>query len=189
LQSVAQAFTVGDVRFVMTDTSSERTGRSMLGERQRAWLLDELGRASREHALVVWVNPDPWIGAADTTSDTWSGFSRERREIANFISEHHIRNLVMVSGDAHMVAIDDGTHSDYSKNGRAGFPVLQAAALDRPGNIKGGPYSEGAFPGGGQFGVLRIEDDGSTVKVALSGRNWRGKTIVSYRFTVPWPAA
>lgn len=62
----------------------------------------------------------------------------------------------MVSGDAHMAALDDGSHSGYSGSGHPGFPVLQAGALDRPGSIKGGPYSHGTFPGGGQFGTITI---------------------------------
>ena len=58
---INQAFTIGRVRFVMTDSRSERTDDSMLGDEQLAWLIDELTESSRTHALVVWVNPVPWI--------------------------------------------------------------------------------------------------------------------------------
>ncbi|WP_443209912.1 hypothetical protein, partial [Rhodococcus rhodochrous] len=88
-------------------------------------------------------------------------------------------------GDAHTLAIDNGSHSDYSTNGGAGFPVFQAAALDRPGSVKGGPYSEGAYPGGGQFGVLRVHDSGTRLSVTLEGRNWKGDRVVGLRFTPP----
>jgi hypothetical protein len=91
----------------------------------------------------------------------------------------------MLSGDAHMLAIDDGTNSDYASNGGAGFPVMHAAALDRPGAVKGGPYSEGAYPGAGQFGLVMVDDAGDTIAVTLSGRDWRGREIVRHRFTVP----
>lgn len=37
----------------------------------------------------------------------------------------------MLDGDAHMLAIEDGSHSDYSGTGLAGFAGFQAAALDR----------------------------------------------------------
>jgi hypothetical protein len=89
----------------------------------------------------------------------------------------------MLSGDAHMLGIDDGTNSDYADGGGAGFPVMHAAALDRRGSIKGGPYSEGAFPGGGQFGLMTVTDEGGpTISIALSGRNWQDAEIVSYTF-------
>lgn len=182
---VAQAFTVGRVRFVMTDARSNRTATSMLGEEQTEWFLDELVASSRTHALVVWVNSVPWIGRADPGSDSWSGYPKDRARIAEVIDGAGIRNLVMLAGDAHMVAIDDGSNSGYAESGGGGFPLLHAAALDRPGSVKGGPYSEGAHPGGGQYGVLRIDDDGTTVTVHLAGKTWKGKTLVSYRFTVP----
>jgi hypothetical protein len=86
-----------------------------------------------------------------------------------------------------MVAIDDGSNTGYASDPDepGGFPLLHAAALDRPGNVKGGPYSEGAFPGGGQYGVLEVLDDGGTVRVQLSGRTWDGRTLVAYDFEVP----
>jgi membrane-associated phospholipid phosphatase len=178
---IFHASTVGRVRIVMTDTRSERTDRTMLGEEQLAWLLTELAAAGR-YGLVIWVNPDPWIAPEGPGRDDWGGYAAERRTIADAIAAAGVDNLVMVSGDAHMVAIDDGTNSDFSTSGGAGFPVLHAAALDRPGNVKGGPYSEGAFPGGGQYGVVRIEDDGTSVRVELEGRDWSGRLLVSHTF-------
>jgi hypothetical protein len=66
--------------------------------------------------------------------------------------------------------------------------LLHAAALDRPGSVKGGPYSEGTFPGPGQFGTVTVTDTGGPViGVELAGRNWRGDTPVSYRMTVAVP--
>jgi phosphodiesterase/alkaline phosphatase D-like protein len=186
---VAQAFTVGRVRFIMTDARSNRTDTSILGREQMEWFLDELVEASRTHALVVWVNSVPWIAHANRGADSWAGYPDNRRRIAETIDRMGIRNLVMVAGDAHMLAIDDGTHSGYAANRSGGFPLLQAAALDRPGSVKGGPYSEGPHPGGGQYGVVRVNDDGSTVTVDLVGKNWRGETLMSYRFKLPTTSA
>lgn len=186
--AIYHAFTVGRVRVVVTDTRSERTAETMLGAPQRDWLLGELRRAD-EHALVIWVNPGPWIDAARAGVDTWGGFAAERRLIADAIAGEGIDNLVMVSGDAHMVAIDDGTNSGYAAGGGGGFPVLHAAALDRRGRVKGGPYSEGALPGPGRFGVVRVEDRGATVSVDLRGQDYHGRTLVSYRFEVPGPGS
>jgi len=182
---IAQAFTVGRVRVVLTDTRSQRTHDTMLGEDQLDWLLEELIASSRTHALVVWGNPTPWISSEGANADDWSGRADERTLIANALSAAGVDNLVMVSGDAHMVAIDDGSNSGYSTDGSPGFPVLHAAALDRPGSTKGGPYSHGAFPGGGQYGTIDVFDDGGpNVRVSLAGLSWERETIVSYEFTV-----
>ena len=180
---INQAFTVGRVRFVMTDNRSERTDDSMLGERQLAWLVGELTESSRTHALVVWVNPVPWIAEAREGGDNWSGFAEERTEIADAIAAAGVDNLMMVSGDAHMIALDDGSNSDYSTSGGASFPVFHAAALDRPGSVKGGPYSDGAFGGAGQFGLLDIDDEGDTISVTTTGFDWEGRVIVERTFT------
>jgi membrane-associated phospholipid phosphatase len=185
---INQAFTIGRVRFVLTDTRSEHTQDTVLGEQQLAWLRDELRTSSPTHALVVWVNAIPWIGAADPASDAWAGVPEERALIADTIADAGIENLVMVSGDAHMVAYDDGTSSDYSTAGGGGFPILHAAALDRPGNVKGGPYSGGTFPGTGRYGVVDVEDDGGpTISVRLAGRTWDGETLLEHTldFDVP----
>ncbi len=64
--------------------------------------------------------------------------------------------------------------------------MFHAAALDRRGSAKGGPYSEGAYPGGGQFGVVRVSDRGGpSITLELAGYDWTGSELVSYRFTVP----
>jgi phosphodiesterase/alkaline phosphatase D-like protein len=129
------------------------------------------------------VNSVPWIAAAATGSDSWAGYPGERRELANFVARHGIRNLLMLSGDAHMVAIDDGTNNRYATDGDGSFPVMHAAALDRRSEVKGGPYSEGAFGGSGQFGTVSVRDvGGSRVAVTLTGWNYRGERLVSYSF-------
>jgi hypothetical protein len=38
--------------------------------------------------------------------------------------------------------------------------------------------------GGGQFGVLEVDDSGATARVRLTGRNWLNETLLSYEFSV-----
>ena len=90
----------------------------------------------------------------------------------------------MLSGDGHMLAIDDGTNSDYSASGAGGFPVFQAAPLDRRPSVKGGPYSEGTNLAGGQFGLVTVRDPGvGPVDVTLSGRTYTGAEVLHHEFT------
>jgi hypothetical protein len=184
---IFQAFTVGDVRFVLTDNRSVRdpvgtADRSMLGAEQLRWLLRELARADR-YGLVVWGNADPWVDAPDPTADTWAGFESERMVIADALARHDVDNLFMVSGDAHMLAWDDGTNTDYSTDRVGGFPLLQAAALDRRPSVKGGPYTGPVLPGGGQFATVRVQDDGETVRVTVVGRNYLDEELFTRTFT------
>lgn len=196
--AIYHAFTIGRVRFIVSDTRSERDPpsvpegpeRTMLGAKQKAWLKRELLAARDDFALIVWVNSVPWIGT-DTGSeneDRWTGFPTERAELAGFIEQNGIHNLCAISGDAHMLAIDDGANNRYGTGKRPLFPVFHAAAMDRKGSVKGGPYSHGAFPGGGQFGLMRVIDDGGDeVRVEWSGRNHQDVELVRYAFTLPVP--
>ena len=180
---INQAFSINGVRVVLLDTRSAREpGATLLGVEQMDWLQAELLQSARTHDLVVVVSPTPWIGTPSDTSDSWAGFADERRELSDFIAEHDLDNLMIASGDAHMVAIDDGSNADYSASGNAAVPVLQAAALDRPGNVKGGPYSEGTFPGAGQFGVIRVHRRDDATTVTLEGHRYDGETFVTWSF-------
>jgi len=190
---IHQTLTVGRARFILLDTRSERDpqatpdgpGKSMLGGAQTAWLEDELVAAASQYPIVVLVSSVPWIATPEPGADHWGGYTAARSHLADVIAGLDLDGLVMLAGDAHMVAIDDGTNSDYSATGEGGFPVFHAAALDRPGTVKGGPYSEGTYPGGGQFGLLTIRDDGGDhIEVEATGYDWTGTALVSYTFTV-----
>ncbi len=162
------AFTVGTVRFILTDLRSMATpdagseAGTALGKSQFEWLKNELRAAkSPSYDVVVWMSTRPWIGKEHKGSDTWGGFATERKAIANIIAEENIDNLIVVSGDAHMIAADDGTNSMYSDKPNArGFPVFHAAPLANFGSSKGGPYSEGCsaykLQKNRQYGLLRI---------------------------------
>jgi phosphodiesterase/alkaline phosphatase D-like protein len=185
---IYQAFTIGRVRFVVTDLRSARDpasepdgpAKTMLGTAQRAWLEQELADAADRYALVVLVSSVPWIGDPRAGADGWMGYASEREQLARSMAAHGVRNLLMLGGDAHMVAIDDGSHTAYG--GGPSFPLMHAAALDQLGSTKGGPYSEGAYPGSGQFGTLDVQDDGRRLVVTLTGRRWNGDVIASYRY-------
>ena len=191
--AIYHSFQVGRVRFVVTDGRSERSPRAapdnasktLLGEQQKAWLKRELTRDRDEAPLIVWVNTVPWIAARQAGADHWGGYSAERQELAQFLIDEGVTGLAMLSGDAHMLAIDDGSHNSFSEPRGTGFPVFHTAALDRPGSVKGGPYSEGRYPGRGQYGVMQVQDNGSEIVVSWSGRNWRDEELISYQFTVP----
>jgi alkaline phosphatase D len=188
---IYQAFDVGRVRFIVTDCRSARSpysnpddrSKTMLGTEQKTWFKQQLLEARFEYPLIVWVNTLPWIGL--TGDDGWYAYTEERIELANFIAENRITQFCMLSGDAHMLAIDDGSNSDYSDAGEAGFPVFHAAALDRSGSAKGGPYSHGAYPGSGQFGWMEVTDLDDSLVISWTGYNHLETVIVSYSFTVP----
>jgi phosphodiesterase/alkaline phosphatase D-like protein len=167
--TIGQAFTIGRVRFIMTDVRSgavspatrESASKSKLGTAQKNWFKQELINArDGGFPLIVWINPMPWISPTLLGDDSWGGHATERTEIANFIRDNRITNVAMLSGDMHGLAFDNGANSDYATGGGAPVIVMHAAALTSNGGAKGGPFSVAPVLGGQQFGVLEIYDNG-----------------------------
>lgn len=191
--SLGQAFTIGRVRVLLTDLRSasspvgspDGSAKTHMGSAQKAWFKQEL-IAARDAGfpLIFWASPTPWIGTAGGGDDDWSVYSTERREIANFIKANAIRNVVLLCGDMHALAYDDGSHSDYADGGGAPLVVLHAAALTSGGSSKGGPYTAGPFPGSQQYGIVEITDNGgSSVQCRFTGKRAGEGTKLSYTFS------
>lgn len=191
--AIYHAFSIGRVRFIMTDLRSMRSpdkvpdgpAKTMMGVAQKLWFKNELQLAAKNSALVFWASTVPWIG--DGRGDSWAAYATERRELAEFMAEIGIKNLCILCGDAHMLAADDGRNSDYSGTGKLRIPVLHGSSLDQGGSYKGGPYSEGyhrALSGEGCFGWVEVIDEGSRVTVDFTGRNHLGEVHVKHRFEV-----
>lgn len=140
--AIHHAFTVGQTRFIVLDVRSERGAGDVLGAAQLAWLKGELDAAAASAAirLVAIANSVPWISGAD--GDTWFGAAAQRAEINDHIFARGLeRRTIMLSGDAHMLAYDDGTNNTANTGGRKGFPVAHSAPLNRANGTKGGPYT------------------------------------------------
>ncbi|WP_414660887.1 alkaline phosphatase D family protein [Horticoccus sp. 23ND18S-11] len=190
--TIGQAFTVGRVRVIMTDlrSASERssnpeTNKTRMGVAQKAWFKQELIAArDANFPLVVWLSSVPWIAPAQLGDDSWAGYASEREEIANFIRDNRVRNVVVYAGDMHAMGYDDGEHSDYASGGGAPLIVFHAAALGAPPNEKGGPYSAGPFPGTLQYGLLEVNDTGgTTIQCRVTGKRVGEGAKFVYQFT------
>lgn len=172
---IYQSFVIGKVRFIMSDLRSERTAGNgntgstsptltAMGAAQKTWFKNELLLAKQNKQMVAWVTS---ISFGGNQSDNWGGFRAEREEIANYLATEDIENLMILSGDAHMSAIDDGTNHDFSTGAvnLNRYPVMSASGLNQNGSNKGGTYNilgVSINPNNtvGQYGVVTITDGG-----------------------------
>lgn len=187
-ETLQQAFDIGRVRVIVTDTRSARTPptiareeRTMLGSAQLKWLENELEKA-REAPLVIWVNTVPWITKSnESTVEGWAPYALERTRLADHIAKLGLNaKLVMLSGDGHMASLDDGSNSAYMSSAAPdarGFVVVHAAPLDRWPRTKGGPYSHGVSRRNHQFGLIDVADTGSALDVTISTRDALGGVL------------
>ncbi|MEM8830499.1 MAG: alkaline phosphatase D family protein [Cyanobacteria bacterium P01_G01_bin.19] len=208
--AIYQSFIIGRVRFIMTDSRFYQdpinivgdTDRVLLGKEQREWLFTQLKDAKQQQqnnreGLIIWVNSIPWIGSSDTPAYSWGQFAQERTAIADLIKENQIDKLLMISGDAHMLALDDGregTVNSYATGGGGSFPVIHAASLDSRGSYKGGAYNggkyivaptvknqNGAIPGKGQWELLNFSDRGDRIEVKVELKRMEN-TLIQHTF-------
>ena len=175
--AIQQTFQCGRVRFILSDLRSERdpdswdddSNKSMMGAPQKQWFKDQLVAArDSETPLIVWMCGLPFLSNS-SLRDNWGSYQTERTELLEFIRDEDIRNIVIISGDMHALAYDDGgTTEDYVPGVR--IPVFHGAALTRNGSEKGGPYSGGVTQGSGRYGIIEVTDNGSDVAATYTGR-------------------
>jgi hypothetical protein len=171
--SMYHAFTIGRVRFLVSDLRSEQGEfTQIMSSQQEAWLLNEFAQ-SDEYDFVVWATSVPWIGINDNDpsdpSDAWWGYPQQRQRISKFLSSDQLpkRNVIAMAGDSHMLALDDGSNTYYGgdDSSLASFPILQTGPLDRFGSFKGGPFSEGCyankFERNHQYSIIEYSNTGN----------------------------
>ena len=184
---IYHSFGYGRVRFIVTDNRSYRSPNSdaddsektVLGAEQKAWFKDAVSTA--REPVLVWANETPWVGEAEAGEDEWSGYTTEREELTEHIRASG-KNLVIIAGDMHALAADDGTNSPGA------IPVFQAACLFGNSSHKGGPYTHGPYPPSEdvrtqQYGVMRVRDTGSEIALEFTGYERGGTPRLTYTKT------
>ncbi|RCW36821.1 phosphodiesterase/alkaline phosphatase D-like protein [Marinilabilia salmonicolor] len=177
--AIYQSFTVNNTHFILTDLRSTRDqnskpdneNKTMMGKEQLTWFKRELKESSLKYPLVIWVSSVPFTAEKRNDSDSWAGFSYERRVIANFVKEHNIDNLMIISGDAHGISYNIGKENNYSDYEGEGLFEILAAPLDNwATSIKGGPWTEVYKPeaerGQMVYGMVEVDysEDKTTVR-------------------------
>ncbi len=118
-------FRYAQAEFFMLDLRSQRDpnvtpdgpSKSILGAEQKTWLKDSLPNSTARWKFLISTVP---FNPAAKPSDSWAAFPTERVEIVNFIQQHRIEGVIVISGDMHSGgALDDGTNS--------GFPEILCA--------------------------------------------------------------
>lgn len=90
------------VELVLLDARQYRDPKNgtLLGQRQREWFLETLGRSTAAFKFIA--TPVPMSGGG---RDRWDGYPKERTEILRYISEKKLRGVVFLSADMHYAAI------------------------------------------------------------------------------------
>lgn len=182
-------FRVGPAEFFMLDGRYYRENYlepdpSMLGLVQKAWLLDSLKKSSAPFKLIV--SPVPFAddskiddeGDSNEPSfmakDVWFGFQKERREIYDFLADHKISGVVLLSGDRH--------RADLRINHRQnGYPLyeLMCSWLTNPtgAHASGNPVWQ--YIEKPTYALLSFDPDGADPTLTMEVATLDGETVFS----------
>jgi len=167
------AFNWGRVRFIMLDTRSyksnpgntDNSSKTALGSTQKQWLKDQITALPADNIAIIGQDT-PWITGTSAGDDAWGGFLTERNELASHFSASG-KKIIMLGGDMHALAAEDGSGSP------GGVPVFQAAPFNQAASHKGGPWDVGPYPAAGptvqQYGRVTINDTGNQIQVVFKG--------------------
>ena len=172
---IYQTFVIGRIRLILLDTRSSRdpsnatnnSSKTKIGADHKAWFKDLL-LAATEPVIVVDIR-DPWIGSA---SGMWSSYPHERQELAEFFEDNSLtERLVLVAGDKHFLAGDDGTHTQHDPGSSNPGPVLVVAApLDAGNAAATGTYTTGIVNNSKRmYATLDFADESDTITGTFTG--------------------
>jgi hypothetical protein len=126
----SHALSTGSVLVIRMDLRSQKfpDKSSVMSSCQMNWLKQQLSQCAA-HDLVILVSSFNWIGAPEGALYGWAEFTADRVSVANAIESNQCTDkLILLAGDAHMLAFDDGANSNYAATGSSnskGFPVVR----------------------------------------------------------------
>jgi|SRR5581483_10625184 alkaline phosphatase D len=108
--------------------------------------------------------------------DSWYGFRYERAQLVQFIRAHSISGVILLSGDAHMGGLDDGSHSDFPELLAPGPNLPSCSSAKKSGKWSNGTYWTGAHQGlpCNGYGVVTVQTD--LPQVQLQVKDTQGTT-------------
>lgn len=159
---------IWDCRYYRSpNTDPDGSAKTMLGTAQKTWFQNVLNTSTAE--IIVIVSTVQWMAGG---VDSWPGYATERQEIADMVTASgKAGRVVMLSADAHYLAIDTG-----GGNAWGGWPCAVFAARDSTPSTASGAYDILEQPGIGQYGTITVTDLGSLITIKLTA--WQNGTEV-----------
>src|SRR5581483_5105233 len=103
--------------------------------------------------------------------------------LVKFIQENSISGVILLSGDSHFGAIDDGTNSSFPEMLSPGPNLTRCATTNNPGIWRQGVYwTRGNGPPCNGYGVVSVKAD--PPQVTLQVKNPKGQTKLNLIVTL-----
>ena len=187
---LADVWVLDQRRFKSDPTAPDHLPKTLLGERQREWLLAGL-RASRAPFKVI-CSPCTVFMTANRRDGNWSaGFTAERDTILPTIANEVSGRVIFVTGDTHLTGVYDSQDHFEARACPVGIPppnditLSDPQAADKLRAKAGVVYADDNC----HYAVLEVHGEGDVATLELSLRRDDGTTPYRKTFTQAIPPA
>jgi hypothetical protein len=181
---LADVWVLDQRRFKSDPNAPDDARKSLLGDRQRQWLLDGLGTSLAPFKVIC--SPCTVFMSANRRDGNWAtGFTAERDAVLAHVDKEVGGRVIFVTGDTHLTGV-------YDKDGRyearpcpVGIPVPNDITISDPqaaDKLRAKPgvtYADDRC----HFAVLEVRGDGDTATLELALRREDGATPYRKTFT------
>ena len=124
---------------ILTPCPESQDPRTLLGAKQKQWLLSSLERSPATWKLWgtelmlmgLRLGPSP---VATAQVDAWDGYARERKEILDFVIDRGVKDVVAITGDIHTFFAGTATTTgDRTAGNREAFPEFVGGSATSAG--------------------------------------------------------
>ncbi len=183
------SFQWGDADFFLLDNrwyrdpdEIDNENKTMLGQKQLDWLLENLVTSKATYKIVAMGGQ--FLSTADVKAEIYSanGFNTERQKIIDFIYKYNIKNVVFITGDVH--------YSEMSALRQQGKPTiydLTFSAFTSGSNTSGESWKNtlripGTVVMEHNYGMIRFSGPAKARKMTVSCFNADNKKLWEQEF-------
>jgi alkaline phosphatase D len=185
-----ELFILDTRQYRSANTEPDGPAKTMLGEAQRRWLVENVSASSATWKVVV-SSVSLSVPGLRQARDSWSnanilgfpeegstGFAAERQEILAAFRTRGVRNVVVLTADVHHgELIEHRLATDYRIHEFIAGPLSQAPGRPRPLDQALNPRSIAAVAGMNNFGEIAIDPE--ELRVRLVGED--GRELAAHR--------
>ena len=172
--SLYRQFSWAGVDFFMLDTrrfrspqlSEDGPTKTMLGEKQKAWLKERLKASTSPFKFIM--TSVPFHGGGD---DTWARYRTERSELSAFFRSEKIRGVIFLTGDYHLAR--DWSNKKTGVHEFMAGPIASFNAYERTPSMRDRYEKAGAFHYGTgfNFGLWNVDPAAGKARLQIVAAN------------------
>ena len=166
-----------DCDFFMTDSRWYRTRYSYLGKSQMDWLKEQLlhSTATFKFVLLGTATIYPW--SYSTPAEVSMYFTGERDELINFIYEHNIKGVILLTGDKHK-----SYFAQYKPDCNSTYPIYEFMSSAFSSNPNTSTYNYADILtqfSQNSYGVIEVSGPAGNRVCTMTAKDTAGNVIYS----------